>query len=635
MKFSYNWLQEYFDQKLPAPEVLGDLITFHSSEIEELVTMEEDVAIDVKILPDKSAWLMSHRGLAKEISVILNQSTKSDPFQKKLDIKNPDQISIERKTENCDYYSAALITGIKVGPSPEWMVKRLATLGQRSINNIVDATNYVMFELGQPLHAFAADKLDTIDNNFAITIRNAKAGEKITVLTGEEFTLAANDAVITDQVSGKILGIAGVKGGQAAAVDLNTTTVILESAHFDRKQIRQTAKNLKLPTDAAKRFENGIKSAIAPIALARLIDLILEVAGGEVVAINTSGEISLDMKPVVVTLTKINSLLGLELSMNEVTAIFDRYHYAYHVDGEQLTVIPPFERDDLVLAEDVIEEVGRMYGLDKIKAIPPAIMSVTQFNARHYYSEKIRQILVGLGFSEVYTSSFRAEDQVKLANALASDKGYLRSTLVNNLKEARIANIPHRDLLGLAAVKIFEIGTVFSAATEECRVALAVQTGTAYKAKVDEPLVVEALEKIKEALGVELKLIYQADGVVEFSLDELLHNLPIVTKYEINEVTDAGKSFHVFSTFPSTSRDVAMWVGSEVTVDQIENLLRAEAGSLCVRVTHLDTFSKEGRTSFAFRLVFQSFERTLTDLELEPIMDKVYQSIKDQGWEAR
>lgn len=635
MKFSYNWLQEFFEEKLPAPEVLGDLITFHSSEIEELVAVGGDVALDVKVLPDKSAWLMSHRGLAKEISVILNQSLKHDPFNNKLDLKAIERISIGRETKNCDFYSAALVTGIKVGPSPEWLVKRLAALGQRSINNIVDATNYVMFELGQPLHAFAAHKLGTVDGNFSITVRNAVVGEKITVLTGEEFTLTTNDMVISDQVNGTLLGIAGVKGGALAAVDVSTTAVLLESAHFDRKQIRQTAKSLKLPTDASKRFENGIRPEVAPIALARLIDLIIELAGGELVATNISGELSLEVKPVGVTLAKVNSVLGLSLDMNAVTTILNRFGYEYKIDKDQVTITPPFERDDLLLPEDLIEEIGRMYGLDKIKAIPPTLIPVTQYNARHYYSEKIRQVLIELGFSEVYTSSFSAKDEVKLANALASDKGYLRSTLVNNLKEVRIANVSHRDLLGLSELKIFEIGTVFSTDTEEFRVALTVQTGTTYKAKVDDPLLVEAVAQISQILGIEIKPKYQSEGILEFSLDELLPKLPTVTEYDLNRVTDAGKVYQAFSVYPSSSRDVAMWVGSEVGQDQIESLLKNESGPLCVRITHLDTFSKEGRVSYAFRLVFQAIDHTLTDFEIDPVMDRIYQAIKTQGWEAR
>ncbi|HMO78196.1 MAG TPA: phenylalanine--tRNA ligase subunit beta [Candidatus Paceibacterota bacterium] len=634
MKFSYNWLQEYFEQKLPSPEVLGDLITYHSSEIEELIPVGDDVTLDVKVLPDKSAWLMSHRGLAKEISVMLDQPLKQDLLNKKLDIISPEKISIKRETEKCDFYSAALLTGIKVGPSPEWLVKKLATVGQRSINNIVDATNYVMFELGQPLHAFDAAKIGMVENTYAIRVRTATSGEKITVLTGEEFALTTSDMVITDQNKGSLLGIAGVKGGAAAAVDINTTAVILESAHFDRKEIRHTAKSLKLNTDASKRFENGIKAAVAPIALLRVIDFIMEVAGGELVAVNASGEMDTKTSSVIVSLEKINSVLGLELTVSDITSILDRFAYEYQVNGEQFSVTPPFERDDLVLAEDVIEEIGRMYGLDKINAIPPSVMPVKEYNARHYYSEKIRTVLVKLGFSEVYTSSFRNKDKVKLANALASDKEYLRSTLVSNLSEVRINNIPHRDLLGLVAVKIFEIGTVFDKESEEFRVALAVQTGTTYKAKVDDGLVKEALAALGEELGVDINLMHSEEGVVEFSLDKLLKQLPPVTKYEIRG-DSTYNTYEPFSVYPAMSRDVSFWATNQVAETEIQTLLQKNAGPLCVRVTHLDTFTKDNRTSYAFRLVFQALDHTLTDIELEPVMERVYHAIKALEWEAR
>ena len=176
---------------------------------------------------------------------------------------------------------------------------------------------------------------------------------------------------------------------------------------------------------------------------------------------------------------------------------------------------------------------------------------------------------------------------------MASDKGYLRSTLVTNLSEAKAANISHRDLLGLSAVKIFEIGTVFQK-SEEFRVALAVQTGSAYKAKVDDVLLKEALDVVKQVLGIEPELIYHEQGVAEFSLDQLLAKLSAADYYESFSKVEA-KSYRTFSVYPASSRDVAMWVDQEGRQDQIENLLKAEAGPLCVRITHLDTFSKEGR----------------------------------------
>lgn len=634
MIFSYNWLQKFFDGDLPQPEELGEKITFHSSEIEEIVIGPKGTVLDIKVLPDKSAWLMSHRGMAKEISAILGRSLKKDLFREEVNIEQSNKINIKLEGETCDFYSAALIEGVKVGPSPTWLKEELELIGQRSINNIVDATNYVMFELGQPLHAFAADKLSQNDGKYAIGVRQARAKEKIITLTGEEYELSETDAVIVDGGLDKPIGIAGVKGGKIAAVDSTTTTILLESAHFDRKAVRNTAKTLKLQTDASKRYENGICIQVAPIALTRAIELIIEVAGGKLVATDSSGEFKVEREKVTCSLSKLNSVLGVALKMEEVVKIVERFGYEYEVKGGDISVKPPFERDDLVIAEDLIEEIGRIYGLHHVKSIVPTSYPLSEYNARHYYAEKVRSALVDLGFSEVYTSSFRKTDEVKLENALASDKGYLRSSLVKNLEEALTLNIYNRDILGLPAIKIFEIGTVFSKSEEEFRVALAAQSGTVYKAKQDAPLLEEALVALSEIFGLAPEMIYNQNGVMEFSLEKILPKLPEVTEY--SQVEPLPKiNYKTFSIYPAISRDIAMWVSEGVEVKDINEILKSTAGPLCVLITHLDTFTKEERTSHAFRLVFQSDEKTLTDVEVQGFMDDVYKMVEKQGWEAR
>ncbi|MEZ4195167.1 MAG: phenylalanine--tRNA ligase subunit beta [Candidatus Paceibacterota bacterium] len=634
MNFSYNWLQKYFTDKLPPPADLAEQITFHSSELEELVDGPHGKVLDLKVLPDKSAWLMSHRGVAKEVSAILALPLKDDPFLTSTKLDYSDDIKIVKQGLTCDYYSVALIEGVKVGPSPRWLRDALEDVGQRSINNIVDATNYVMFDLGQPLHAFAADKLGQADGQYQIGVRYAKAEESIVTLTGESYELSAQDSVIVDQTNDAPIGIAGVKGGKLASVDESTTKIMLEAAHFDRKAVRATARSLKLQTDASKRYENGISVGVVPIALSRAIDLILEVAGGKLVTCSESGDAKVSRAPVTCDLKKINSVLGLSLTMAEVIQIISRFGYESKHTTETVTVYPPFERDDLVIAEDLIEEIGRIYGLHHIVSIVPEKREVTEYNSRHYYAEKVRTALVALGFSEVYTSSFRSHDEVKIENALASDKGYLRSILVENLKEAVSLNSFNRDILGLKAIKIFEIGTVFAKDSEEFRIALAVLSGTNYKAKLDDPILEEALEALAKVFGQLPEFNYRQDGVVEFSLEKLLPKLTPVHEYDKVDLLPKI-NYKAFSVYPAISRDVAMWVTGEVSVAEVEAVLAKVAGPLCVLITHLDTFSKEGKTSYAFRLVFQSFERTLTDVEVQGFMDSVYNEVVKQGWEAR
>ncbi len=636
MKFSYNWLQTYFDTPLPPVEVLAEMITFHSSEIEEIISMPGDTVLDVKVLPDKSAWLMSHRGMAKEISVMYGLPMKSDPFASAPILPNvADTVRVTLDTPTCDYYGAALIRGVKVGPTPDWLKARLEAIGQRSINNIVDATNYVMFGLGQPLHAFDADTLGKSDAGAPhIHVRAATAGEKFTTLSREDRELTTADTVITDGVTGRVLALAGVKGGLDSGITESTATILLESAHFERVATRKSAQRHKLPTDAAKRYENGLSRAIAPYGLAACAALITEIAGGEVVEVTSAGDASESRASVSVSLAKINSVLGIALTLAEVTGIIDRFGFLYVVTEDVITLTPPIERDDLVLAEDVIEEIGRMHGLSHIASIPPTPALLQEINVRHYYADRIRTVLVDLGFSEVYTSSFRNKDVVHLKNALASDKSYLRSRLMENLLEVRERNIPHRDLLGLSAVQVFEIGTVFDPKSEAFHLGLAVQTGTSYKAKVDDTLLATAVASLENLLGVALVPVQTASGYFEVSLDTLLPQLPQPTVYE-SFTRPTQSIYKSFSMYPAVSRDIAMWVGEGTDVSAVESTLRTAAGDLLVRLTHLDTFTKEGRTSLAFRLVFQSKEKTLEASEVDEQMAAVYAAAAKAGWETR
>lgn len=637
MKFSYNWLQTYFEEPLPIPTLVAEKITFHSSEIEEIVVVGDDTVFDIKVLPDKSAWLLSHRGLAKELSVIYSLSLKDDPFTATpgfLTEKNTVKISLD--TPVCDFYGTALITGVSVGPSPAWLVSRLEAIGQRSINNIVDATNYVMFDLGQPLHAFDADTLGLSDTGAPhIRIRSAIAGEHFTTLSNEERELTTDDAVITDGISGRVLALAGVKGGLDSGVTSETKTILLESAHFDRVAIRKSSQRHKLQTDAAKRYENGLSRAVAPHGLVACARLITAIAGGTVTEIATAGESADLRKPVTVSLSKINSVLGVSLTKNDITDILNRFGYFYEVDSEEsFAVTPPPERDDLLVAEDVIEEIGRIHGLAHIVSIPPLVQPLAKINARQYYAHLIRTVLAELGFAEVYTSSFRSLDTVHLKNALASDKSYLRSRLQENLLEVRERNIPHRDLLGLNAVQVFEIGTVFGVEHEAFHVGLAVQTNTQYKAKIDDALLITAVTTIETALGKKVSVLHTAPGYIEFSLDELVAVLPVPADYAAF-VRPNDVMYKSFSVYPAVSRDIAMWVAQEVEILEVERLLRTAAGENMVRLTHLDTFSKDERTSLAFRLVFQSHQKTLESSEVDAQMSVIYDAVSRAGFEVR
>src|SRR3989344_4110988 len=220
MKVSYLWLKEYLPDALPNREELQDLITFHAFEIEGSQNVGDDTIINIDVLPNRSSDCLSHRGVAREISAIVGKKLIKDPLQKKLSsvqVANNLIISIENKKQ-CSRYSTMVIEGVAVGPSPLWLKSRLEALGQRSINNIVDATNYVMFNLGQPLHAFDAQKLKKKNGKWHIAVRNSHEGEAITALDGAHYTLPEDTIVITDAVEDTLLGIGGIKGGKQAEV---------------------------------------------------------------------------------------------------------------------------------------------------------------------------------------------------------------------------------------------------------------------------------------------------------------------------------------------------------------------------------------------------------------------------------
>ncbi len=642
MKVSRDWLQTFFDTPLPDAEVLSEKLTFHSSEIEEVLDAGDDKVLDVKVLPDKSAWMLSHRGVARELATILDIPLAHDPLRISADTfsaRDEQRLSptvsalrITLDTEKCVRYSAAVIRGVKIGPSPEWLAKRLSAIGQRSINNVVDATNYVMFHLGQPLHAFDAGKIAGRDGVHEIGVRMATAGEKITTLTGDERALTPEDMVIIDRTTDTPIGIAGVKGGKHAEVDAHTTDLIIESANFDRVFVRKTAQRHKLRTDASARYENGVVPELTSYGLVEVARLITEIAGGTIEGYVDVYPQPQTPTPVSVSLEKINSVLGLTLTEDDVKDVFRRFGYDTVFTDGVITVTPPFERDDLVIPEDLIEEVGRIYGLSHVPSVAPEVAPLAEYNKQFIYAEQVRATLVDLGFSEVFTSSFREHDAVKLENALASDKGYLRSNLRDNLADALARNVQHKDLLGLSRITIFEIGTVFDTDGEHMSLAFGVRTDAAYSAKKDDAHIQSAIAAVASIVGAER--FDSKDGIAEVDFTAAIADLPVPTSYMSFE-RGSDITYKPFSTYPSIARDIALWVPESTTVQDVENVLKEKAGELCVRITLFDEYKKDGRISYAFRLVFQSYEKTLTDRETNEVMDLIVSAVSKRGWEVR
>ncbi len=332
MKVSYKWLQEYINDRLPEAQKIADPLTFHSFQTEGIEEVNGETVLDFDILPHRAHDCLCHYGIAKEIALVFNLSMKAKAVPVVYPVSKELEVEIE-DAKACRRYVGVLVKGVKVGPSPEWLKKSLESVGQRSINNIVDATNYVLLSIGQPMHAFDADKLQSKDKIYKIGVRKITADEKITALDGKEYNLSAGTLVIADananSEAAATLAIAGIKGGAAAAIGESTKNILLESANFDPTLVRKTARGLALQTDASKRFENEITPELVSEGMNNLIALIKEVAGGEVEGIIDNYPKPVKIYKVGISLRELNSILGAELKAQEVEDIIKRFGWAH------------------------------------------------------------------------------------------------------------------------------------------------------------------------------------------------------------------------------------------------------------------------------------------------------------------
>ncbi len=627
MKVSTKWLQKYFptrsegavgtpvlsgvgvESALPDTRTLSDALTFHAFEIDGVEKTANDEVLDVKVTPNRGHDCLSHRGIAKELSAILQIPLASDPLAGKPDLsKKTDAVAVSIKSPLCMRYVAGYIRGVKVGPSPSWLKERLEAIGQRSINNVVDATNFIMFNVGQPLHAFDANKLTTNDKQQTIIhVRNARKGEKMTALDGVKYDLSESMLVIADGNADEAVGIAGVKGGMPAAITEETKDIIIESANFDGVSTRKTAAALKLRTDASQRFEQVISPELAAYGMRSAIDLILKIAGGELEGFADAYPKPQEKKTAEVSVSRVNAVLGTKLSEKAVADAFTRLGLSFEKSGENFTVSAPFERLDISIPEDLIEEVARIVGYDAIPPVElPALSQKPALNKNFYRSEKIREFLVERGFSEVYTSVFADKGERVVLNKVDGVRPYLRSNLLDGLMDALQKNIRNKELLGLKQVRLFEMGAVWKNGKEETAVELAV-------------------EKIKGGKTAE---------DFKRELDAYLADVPSESaSYEKLPLSETVR-YLPFSKYPFIVRDIALWAeGADEA--QLKRDIENEAGNLCTNIRLFDRFEKGGKTSLAYRLIFQSFDRTLEDREANEAMEKVYSALRAKGLEIR
>ena len=602
-------MQTFFDSPLPSAEDLSNALTFHAFEIEGIENVRvrnsnmEDQALDVKVTPNRGHDALSHRGIAKEISAILKIPMRVDPLRE----NPPDGGSLEPRTDTikvtvedpmlCPRFTGAYIKGVRVGPSPEWLKTALESIGQQSINNIVDATNFIMFSLGQPLHAFDAAKLTAKRNSWALNIRLARKGETLVGLDDKEYSLSPSMLIIEDANAGTVVSIAGIKGGKPTCIDESTTDIFLEAANWDGVTVRRTSQALKLRTDASDRFQQVISPELAAYGIRAAKDLIVELAGGAIVGYVDEYPQPQLIRQITITTARINALLGTILNDEEVVDAFERLGLPFEKKGGEFVVTSPFERLDLMIPEDLVEEVARIIGYEKIPTTElPEFQKKPDINQNFAATEKVREELVSKGYSEVYTSVFADEGERAVSNKVGGERPYLRATLLGGLREAEVRNARNKELLGLRNIKLFEIGTVWQGGKE------------------------------KMVLGV-------AD-------DEGIHESELVSdgkakRYEAYPISKADR-FTPFSKYPFIVRDIAMWVpqGPDA-ISEVLTIFAQEGGLLLRHVELFDQFKKDDRISYAFHLVFQSFEKTLTDAEANEVMTRITTDVEKRGWQVR
>jgi len=687
MVFSYNWLQSFFKRKLPAPKKLAELLTSHFASVEEIKKKGKDFTLDIDIKPNRAGDCFSHLGIAREIAAILNLNFQLPETKIKEDkkLKLKDFIRVEvvgRGT--CQRYTAKVITGVKIGNSPEGIKARLKVCGLRPINNIVDIANYVMLETGQPLHAFDGEKLE----GKKIIVRFAKEGEKITTLDGEKYNLDDDILVIAD--SQKPVAIAGIKGGKLPEIDNKTKVVILESANFNSQVIRRASRKLNLRTDASLRFEHGLDPNLTEFGISRAAYLIQKIAKGKVI----KGSIDIYPKKTIakrinLDLSYLKSLLGVEISRSRIMDILKKLEFKIvHSPKESLrlptgqakfnilTVEVPTFRLDIFLQEDLIEEVGRIYGYEKIPVLfPVSALIPPKKNYEIFWEETTKNILKEAGFSEVYNYSFISEKDknifgnnnlIELENPLSVDFKYLRASLIPNL----LKNI-QKNQKKAAKIKIFELGKIFrknKEKLEEKRMLTATILGEEfYQLKGVVDLLLNKIgisdvwydnykptpEESKLSLWhskkcAEIKIGQEEVGFLGEMSDKISETLKLSQKVvlfdldfeKLAKLASEEHEFRPIPKYPSAVRDLAILVPPQVKVEEVLNVIEITGGTLVRDIDLFDIYEgeelPEGKKNLAFHLIYQAQDRTLSSKEIDQLHQKIIKTLESEPeWQVR
>jgi phenylalanyl-tRNA synthetase beta chain len=629
MKFSYSLIKEMVPN-LPPKAKLAEELSLKSFEVDEI----SGDTMEIKVNANRWGDATSHVGIAREVATIFGlraiplKTTDFRSAKTKLGLK-------VGKSSDCYRYIGVLADIGRRGTTPSWMKKYLSACGIRPVNPIVDALNYVMIEVGQPMHAFDADKVKG-----DIIVRKAKKGEKIITIDGGKYELTSADTVIADQE--KVLAIAGIKGGKAAEITSSTKRIILEAANFDQVSVYKTSRNIKLETDASRRYAHGMSSEKAKIGMERAIRLLTEICFIRLKASVDKYESKESKKIIKFDIERFKKITGVEIGKNQAMMILKKLGFVIK-KGDLIEV--PAERMDVSIFEDLVEEVIRIYGLDEIKAVAPVISITPLHNDPIFaFGEKIKGVLTSIGFDEILSYSFGeyASPAPEIENPISRGKAFMRTNLSDGLNETIDKN--HRDF---SHIKIFELGKVFPKLGEEhWSLSIAIKSVTQ-----EYPLRVlrGAIETLLKGVGIPeasfipsgKKLILQIEnkGVGDISVSKDGERAFFEVNVQKLLASSEGEfEYEPVSPYPSVMRDISMWIPGGVTVGEIFEIVDSVNADNLNDVDLADYYpdDNEGRVGITIRLVFQSQNKTLTDAEIDVWMEKIGSALERQkGVEIR
>ena len=667
MLIGYGWLRELTDTELK-PQELRDRLTRVGLAIDAVEEHGSDSVLDVEV-PSNRPDCLSHVGIAREVAVIDNKQVRLpqvEAFQTAG--RAEDLTSVEIKDPDlCPRYAARLVRGVKIGPSPEWLAKRLESIGQRPINNVADITNYVLHELGQPLHAFDFNKL----GGKRIVVRRAAAGEKLKTLDGVERELKADMLVIAD--AERPVAMAGIMGGEESEISATTTDVLIESAYFDPDSVRRTARKLGMDTEASRRFERGADREGVLRAQERCVQLICELAGG--VATEDAIDVypqPLEPRVVEIRTQRIPDLTSLAVERSEIVRILTGLSFELVSEaGEKFTFKVPTWRVDVDQEEDLVEEVARHTGFEKIGSELPPSSASGEYQPTEMNQRLLRRAFNAFGFDEAINFSFIEPEtqfapipsfvgaegnQPVLKNPIIEEAAVMRASLLPGLLNSLRHNLNH----GMRDVRLFEIGRIFAPNSGDLpveRLALGlVATGGAVeanKAQAERELdffdVKGALETAIDWMNLspltftqtssghlregQAALIHLSDGMEIGTVGRLAESIaanykfryPVyVMELDLEALLSGPARAIQYSTlprYPSVVRDISLLLNRSIALDDILHVVKEKQVADFRDVKLVGTFEggniPASKRSVTLRLEYRSDERTLRDEEVE------------------